>query len=182
MTSGDGQAAGDNAAVAGEDAAAGAGAATAATAESAATGAAEAAEAAALRRWKIVALVSAFVAVVAVSMQVGWVLRGPQAVPPPGTFTGGGTVVAPQCTPDVGGITVDNAQVLVFDAKGKELASSRLMAGNYVVHGNGDSCLRSFVIAGIPSGGGIYTLQVGRWRQTVTEAALRANLAEMPIS
>ena len=34
------------------------------------------------------------------------------------------------------------------------------------------------MVAGIPTGTGIYTLEVGRWRQTFTEVQLRGNAAE----
>jgi hypothetical protein len=132
--------------------------------------------AAEVRRWKIVALVSAFVAVAMVAGGVGWLLRGePDARPT--AFTGGGSAVAYDCVSEIGGITVDSAQILVYDGAGKEIASSRLMAA--VPQPNTNLCRRSFVIDRIPGGLGIYMLQVGRWKQPVTEAALRSNVAEI---
>jgi hypothetical protein len=157
-------------------------AAAAGGAESKATAAAATAAdatAAQVRRWKMVALASAFVAVAMVAGVVGWALRGDGGSSSTAkAFVGGGAVVSHECMDDIDGIRVENAQVFVLDANGKKVASSRLMARTFP---DFNTCRRAFVVDKIPGGLGIYTLEVGRWRQTVTEVALRGNLAEMSI-
>ncbi|NUT35399.1 MAG: hypothetical protein HOV79_20280 [Hamadaea sp.] len=129
-----------------------------------------------VRRWKLVALTSTFVAVAAVAGLTGWVARGPGDATPTAvaTFTGGGWVGA--CSGrDNPGLALGTA-VKILSADGAELASGKIVGGLVWMNGG---CRQEFIVDGIPGGRGVYLAEVERWRHTVSEAALRGNTAEI---
>ncbi|NUT18673.1 MAG: hypothetical protein HOV77_05775 [Hamadaea sp.] len=133
-----------------------------------------------LRRWKIIALTSAFVAVAAVAGLIGWIARGPgEPTPPPvATFTGGGWTISGECSGSAGGWFTVGDPIKILTTEGTELAAGKILTSP----GPPDTgCRQTYAIDGIPGGRGVYVIEVGHWRQTVTEVQLRANQAEISV-
>ncbi|MEU7823429.1 hypothetical protein [Catellatospora sp. NPDC049133] len=131
-----------------------------------------------VRRWKLIALVSALSAVAAAAALVGWTARGwgGDAAPTSATFTGGGQTTSNICEPQQGTWFRNGAIVKILSAEGEQLATGRIL--NEPVWGNG-GCHQEFVVDGIPERRSVYVVEVGRWRHPVTEEQLRANTAEV---
>ncbi|MEV0268032.1 hypothetical protein AB0H43_04580 [Hamadaea sp. NPDC050747] len=137
----------------------------------------------ALRRWKIIAMTNAFVAVAAVAGLVGWVARGSDradgaAAAPAVTFTGGGWTLTTECE----GVRAERlpigTPVKIVSTDGAELAAGKITRDPVNVDG---TCRQEFIIDNIPAGRGVYLLEVGHWRHAVAEAKLRDNEAGLPL-
>ncbi|NUO56875.1 MAG: hypothetical protein HOV71_01480 [Hamadaea sp.] len=137
----------------------------------------------ALRRWKIIAMTNAFVAVAAVAGLIGWVARGSDrsdgvATAPVATFTGGGWTLTNQCE----GVRSERLSIgmpiKIVDSTGAELAAGKIMRDPLNFDG---TCRQEFIIDNIPAGRGVYLLEVGHRRHAVAEAKLRDNEAELPL-
>jgi hypothetical protein len=131
-----------------------------------------------VRRWKLIALASVFVAVAAVAGLIGWIARGSgdANVVTIATFTGGGWTSSSACESVNGTRFAIRTVVKILDADGNQLAIGKIVADP--VHTDG-SCRQEFAVDGIPGGRGVYLVEVGRWRHTVSEAQLRGNMAEV---
>jgi hypothetical protein len=130
-------------------------------------------------RWKLIALVSAFVAVAAVASLIGWVARGASGAGPSsaGSFTGGGWTVSNSCFAKGFGTNLGiGTKVKIFTADGVQLAAGKIIAEQQEMkHG----CRQEFAVGDIPSGRGVYLVTVRVWTHVVSEAKLRGNMAEI---
>ncbi|MCP2323990.1 hypothetical protein HDA40_002497 [Hamadaea flava] len=133
-----------------------------------------------VRRWKLIALASAFVAVAAVAGLIGWVARSSTVAdaPPVETFTGGGWTLSGRCDEAEGQRLSVGTAVTVLSADGAQLAVGKIVSGPVGVD---QGCRQEFLIDGIPGRRGVYLLEVGHWRHPVSEAQLRGNQAELSL-
>lgn len=128
-----------------------------------------------VRRWKLVALASAFVAVAAVAVLIGWIARGSgDANVASASFTGGGWTSIGQCGATEGTRFRIGTDVKVLSADGDHLAIGRILAEPVLTN---EGCRQDFIVEGIPSGRGVYLVEIGRWRHPLSEDQLRTNTA-----